>query len=277
MEEKKYKLTDESIEHNGRTLYRIQALKAFLDVEIGDLGGFVESEDNLSHDGDCWIYNNAKVYDTARVQHDVQIHHDAEIYGEANIFHNAIISDFAKVYDHADVSGFANVGGDAQIYGNAWVCGGTFIRGNTKVLGSALVDGSSFVDDYCILEDGTFSDVNFAGHVHVNSNGDFFGTTMRGEIFIKNIGLRGNIVIKGDYEFTKPEDIMILQDSTKSFDMAYTSIDGQWHTSRRKYNRYEVFSYVDKHLHRYIKAIENYGMMDVIKNLRYHLKILVGI
>ena len=45
--EKKYKLTDERITVDGRKLYRIEAIKSFLDIEIGDRGGFVEHEGNL--------------------------------------------------------------------------------------------------------------------------------------------------------------------------------------------------------------------------------------
>ena len=51
MENKKYKLTDETIEVEGKTLYRIEALKEFRDVLPGVKGGFVESEKNLSHEG----------------------------------------------------------------------------------------------------------------------------------------------------------------------------------------------------------------------------------
>ena len=80
--EKKYKLTDETINIGGTTLYRIKALKNFSDVKKGDKGGFVESEDNLSHDGDCWIYNNAKAY------------------GKATVF------DHAKVFNNANKSNF---------------------------------------------------------------------------------------------------------------------------------------------------------------------------
>lgn len=56
---KKYKLTTESIESLGYTLYRIKALKDFGDVEKGDKGGFIEKEDNLSQEDDCWVYGNA--------------------------------------------------------------------------------------------------------------------------------------------------------------------------------------------------------------------------
>ena len=54
---RKYELTDETIQINGKTLHRIKALKDFGDVKKGDIGGYVENEWNLSQDGECWIYN----------------------------------------------------------------------------------------------------------------------------------------------------------------------------------------------------------------------------
>ena len=54
MENKKYKLRkDLVIEYGYYTLYRIEALNDFSNVKKGDLGGFIESEDNLSQEGDC--------------------------------------------------------------------------------------------------------------------------------------------------------------------------------------------------------------------------------
>lgn len=53
MEKKKYKLTDETINLNGVTLYRIEALKDFGKIKKGDKGGFIESEKNLTHDGNA--------------------------------------------------------------------------------------------------------------------------------------------------------------------------------------------------------------------------------
>jgi hypothetical protein len=64
---KKYELTSESIEHAGVTLYRIKALRDFGRVKKGDLGGYVEKEANLSHEGDCWVGGIAKVYNEACV------------------------------------------------------------------------------------------------------------------------------------------------------------------------------------------------------------------
>ena len=59
--EKKYKLTEETLETDGRTLHRIMALRDFGNARKGDIGGWIENEDNLSHCGDCWVYGDAKV------------------------------------------------------------------------------------------------------------------------------------------------------------------------------------------------------------------------
>lgn len=48
MEQKKYKLTKETMCFDGVTLHRIQAIKDFGDVTAGEHGGWVESERNLS-------------------------------------------------------------------------------------------------------------------------------------------------------------------------------------------------------------------------------------
>lgn len=48
--EKKYKLTEETLEIDGHVLNRIIALRDFGEVKKGDLGGFIEKESNLAHD-----------------------------------------------------------------------------------------------------------------------------------------------------------------------------------------------------------------------------------
>lgn len=64
---KKYKLTEETIIVNDKSLYRIEALKDFGNIKKGDKGGFVENKDNLSQYADCWIYGNALVFGKAQV------------------------------------------------------------------------------------------------------------------------------------------------------------------------------------------------------------------
>lgn len=85
-------------------LHRIQALKDFGDVKKGDIGGYVEKEKNLSQEGNCWIYDDAKVYDKAKVFGHAKIHDyaklsfSAQVYGNAKVCSCADVEDFAKVY-----------------------------------------------------------------------------------------------------------------------------------------------------------------------------------
>ena len=63
----KYELTSETKVINGLELHRIKALESFGRVEKGELGGWIESEKNLSQDGDAWVFDNARVYGDAKV------------------------------------------------------------------------------------------------------------------------------------------------------------------------------------------------------------------
>lgn len=82
---KKYKLTKETREVGGCVLHRIKALRDFGNVKKGNLGGWVESEDNLSHDGNCWICDDAIVRNYAEVCGDVIVCGAVEILGDAVI------------------------------------------------------------------------------------------------------------------------------------------------------------------------------------------------
>ena len=133
--EKKYEMLER--EENG--LCRIRALKDFGNVSKGDIGGYIEEEENLSQLGDCWICDNASVSGTAK------IFDNAKIFGDAVICDNASVYDTARVYGDASVYGTARVYGNANIFGNAWGCGDANIFGNARVYGDAQVCGDARV------------------------------------------------------------------------------------------------------------------------------------
>ena len=108
----KYEFTGETKIVYGRTLRRIKAIVAIgATVAPGDIGGWIESENNLSAYGNAWVYGNAEVYDNARV------------YGNALVFGYARVSGNAEAFGNAEVSGNAWVFGNACVYGNARVSG----------------------------------------------------------------------------------------------------------------------------------------------------------
>ena len=60
-------LLDDTITIFGIKLFRIKALISFGSVEEGELGGYIEKEDNLSFYGNAWVSGNARVYGNALV------------------------------------------------------------------------------------------------------------------------------------------------------------------------------------------------------------------
>ena len=165
--EKKYKLTEETINVNGKTLYRIEALRDFNDVKKGDKGGYIEKEENLSQNSNCWVdgnaivygnarvygnasiygdarvFDNAKVFGNAEVYGDAKVFDNAEVYGNAKVFENAEVSFYTKVYDNAKVYGYAEVQGNAKVYGNAEV------RTDACIYGDAVIDS---IGDYIVFK-----------------------------------------------------------------------------------------------------------------------------
>ena len=106
-------------------MYRIIALKDFADVKKGDIGGFIKSENNLSQEGNCWIYDNAEVMDNALVQGNARIVSNAMISRNAFINENAIVGGHAKVSDNAEIYGHAYVGDNAEVVGFSLIGGYT--------------------------------------------------------------------------------------------------------------------------------------------------------
>ena len=63
----KYKLTKNSIEVCGKKLFQIQATVSFGNIEKGELGGYIEKEENLSQENNAWVYGNAQVYGKLKI------------------------------------------------------------------------------------------------------------------------------------------------------------------------------------------------------------------
>ena len=135
--EKKFELTDNFVINGfGIKLFQIKCTKSFKYANEGDLGGYVEKEDNLSQSGDAWVSGNAQVSGNARVSGNAQVYGDAQVYGYARV------SGDAQVYGDAQVSGKAWVSGDAWVYGDAWVSGNAQVYGDAQVSGKARVENN---------------------------------------------------------------------------------------------------------------------------------------
>ena len=149
MNGKKFKmLKRDTIKIGTHTLYRIKALKDFSDVKKGDLGGYIEKEENLSHIGNCWVYNNARVFGEAAVFDDARVYDYTKVYDSAEVFGNAEVFDIAMVYGNAEVFDTAMVYGNAEIYNNAKICNDAVVCGNAKLSHRAYIES---IFDYCTI------------------------------------------------------------------------------------------------------------------------------
>ena len=134
---KKYELTKISKRVYGVKVYRIKAIRSFSNVKKGKLGGWIEKESNLSHKGDCWIYDDACVHDNVKVYDNAKIYDNARVYGNVRVYGNA------SVYGNAQVDGNTRVCDNACVYGNSWIYGNVCVYGNAQVYDNTLIFGNA--------------------------------------------------------------------------------------------------------------------------------------
>lgn len=153
---KKYEFTGETKAVNGRILRRIRRLSD------GEIGGWIEHEQNLSHEGTCWVADDAKVFANARVYDDALVCGNVSVYGNASVYDRAVVSEHAAVYDDARIYGVARINGCARAYGRVRIGGVASVGGSTRAHGNV-----------CLVM-GTW----FAGHVHQPAAADATDTAI---------------------------------------------------------------------------------------------------
>ncbi len=205
---KKYKLTRKKViaNFNGKeiTLYRIQALtdiydtKGNLIAEKGQLGGFVENEENLSQFDGCWIADNSKVFGGAKVRDDSLIQNSAIVCQNSLIKNNAVISGNAKI-KNSEIACYASVSGCAKI------------EDESKVSDRACISGEAVVKK-CEIKNR----VNIMGKLHIENTIIRDNVTISGENSkIENSAIDGGAKIDGEFNIIR------------SFISGHVTIDGK--------------------------------------------------
>ncbi len=147
----KYEITD--IQHpKNPNLFRIRALRDIpsIWVKAGYLGGYVENENNLSQEGDCWVGDDAVVYGNAIVSGDAFVYEYTEVFGNALVYGNVHVYGNALVYGNAHIFGKALVFNNARVYSNAQV------YDNAKVLGNACIYENATINENMIISQGCY-------------------------------------------------------------------------------------------------------------------------
>lgn len=153
---KKFELVKEKyIElKDGRKLYQIRALREIqnermiVSIKKGELGGYVESEKNLSQEGNSWICQSARVYENALVKDGSLVGNKVIVRGNAAIEDDAYVRAMSIgktiIEDNARIGGVSTVGlEDPFVVFNHK---GTRIRGNSAILGNTMIDRTDVKD-----------------------------------------------------------------------------------------------------------------------------------
>lgn len=165
MKQKKYEITD-IIHPLYPWLHQIRALTSVNErVKVGDLGGYVQSEENLCQDGGCWIYNRAVCCEDAMVRGEARICDDVMVRGSALVTGNARMFEWACAEGNCCIRS-GEIGGNARVAGEAVV--------SESVDGySPLIGGTSMVYGTVI---GRFiiKDIVLPGENYRNPSPDLF-------------------------------------------------------------------------------------------------------
>ena len=155
---KKYEITD--IAHEKYPfLRRIRALRDIgKDVKAGDLGGFVESESNLSFEpgDDAWIFDDAIAAGEGYVDQ------SSRLFGEAVVCNHAYVSCGSAMSAQARAEDYAYIrGGD--------VCGHARVSGSSMIL--CAPDGAArpILSENCVVYGTVQGDIHVMGTAVVAS------------------------------------------------------------------------------------------------------------
>lgn len=182
--ERKYILTDETKTFEDKVLHRIKAVRDFGIVKAGDLGGWIEKEENLSHEGCCWVADEAEIHDNAQICETSRVCDDVLVFGDAIVRGNTVINGNARVRGSAVINGNAIICGNAVINGNARICEKVMLYGNARISEDAVISGNARV----------------SGNVIVRGNARILG----------NSKLFGNAIITTDGYIKRTEDLLVI-------------------------------------------------------------------
>ena len=139
MENKKYEITDITMEFGERTLYRIRALKDFANVKKGDLGGWVSSENNLSQEGNCWIYNEAKCMDNAKMYNNSTMHDYSEMYDYSIMRGDSEMHSYTEMHDYSIMYGYSKMCGNSKMYDDSKMFDDSAMYDCSEMYGSSVM------------------------------------------------------------------------------------------------------------------------------------------
>ena len=174
---KKYELIKESKDYFlGREKFRIRALKDFGNVKAGDIGGWVCSYNNLSQEGNCWIYDNAECLDNARIFDNAMMFDNAIMFGNSVMYDNAVMLNNSIMYDNSKMFNKAKMFDNSIMCNNAEMCGNATMYDSSIMYDNSKMFNNSKMYDEARMYDNAimFNDSKMFGNSKMYNNAKMF-------------------------------------------------------------------------------------------------------
>ena len=217
--EKKYELIP--VLHPKVQIFQLKSLKDFSDVKKGDLGGYVHDENTLSHNGDCWIYQESCVGNGCKVDGNSKISNGVTLLGD-------VLVEDTTINGRIVISGSSIHLKDSNII-------------NTNVNQELNISGSKLKFYGCIIGTSiTSHDTRFKNGTILVPNHVFTYGSPDGEIYVTVYAKSNGYKISGRI-------------FNNSYDGDIEKVAQQLHSSKKDYIKYEK-----KSLKRLVNAINGW-------------------
>lgn len=235
--EKKFEFTGKEMLYPVR-VKEIRALRDFGYVKKGDIGGYIECEKNLSHKGNCWVYQGAVVY------------------GNSMICNNAVVAEGVTVRNKSVI------GGNAFVVGKGIEISHSVIEDDVVIDTGATIE-NSHINGGTSIEQSNIESAKIDGNVHVmlsriigadNGKGEPDNSYITGMVDIYHSELTGHFNIEGNgsictLEQVKAENLMLEKGGfglTGFKPLPSTWVCGDFYYNHKTHKDYGGFSYYTK-------------------------------
>lgn len=175
-------------------------LRQIVRLSDGLIGGYIESEDNLSQFGKCFVYDGALVKDNAKVLGDVELRENCKIVDSAVVKGNVVIGENVIVGENALVDGSVHLSGRVKVRGHSRIVDKASLDDQVIVEGNAYIGGKVIIGGNVVVKDNA----RIIGNVVASENACIGGTCqicdnaiVRGKCRIYCGSIGGSVEVKG--------------------------------------------------------------------------------
>lgn len=178
------------------TLYRVIALYTFrikeFCIEKHQIGGYVESINNIDMNTLNWVDGKSKIFDNAVIKNGTVTLHNSLVFGNA-IVSNSVVANYARIYGNTLVE-------------STLVNDLSEIRGNSKVMTSNLYNSTLIFEDAEVVNTELHTGSNIRGKTIVKDSFLYDTAEISGTAICIGCKLTGSALFKEGEHINETQD-----------------------------------------------------------------------